>query len=147
MECEIIVGQIIMFETNLDGEGFQTRLLENGIHEYRWQSTERGAVDMWLEYNDMLYATNGCDTTLRFLHVISSAKFPPISYVVRKAQQLQSKYPEQPATRSAILFQSRFFGGFINTLSTLLNRKSRDKTRVFSVDEREKAIDWLLGND
>lgn len=136
-----------MFETNLDGEGFQTRLLSNGIHEFRWQSTERHAVDMWMEYNDMLYAQLDDNTTIHFLHVIGSAKFPPISYVVRKAQQLQAKYPQQPHTRSAILFQSRFFGGFINTLSKLLNRKSKDKTRVFSMDERDKAIEWLLGDD
>jgi hypothetical protein len=137
-------GFIIMSETNLDGGSFQVQVLSNGIHEIRWQTTERQAVDAWMDYNDMLYAKHNADDILCYLHVMTSAKFPPVTYVVRKAQQLQTKYPEQPSTRSAILFPSRFFAGFINTLSALLNRKGKDITRVFGMDERDKAIAWLL---
>jgi hypothetical protein len=137
----------MMFETTIDGEGFQAKRLSNGIHEFRWHSTERAAVDLWMEYNDLLYGNTEPNKTLCFLHVIESVRFPPISYVVRKAQHLQTKYPQQPNTRSAVLFQSRFFGGFINTLQQLLNRKGKDVTRIFTLKERDKAIEWLLGED
>lgn len=133
-----------MFETNLDGDGFQVSQLSNGIHEFHWRSTERSAVDLWVEYNDLIYSHSDETDTLYFLHIIKGIKFPPISYIVRKAQQLQAKYPVQPSTRTALLFPSRFFAGFINTLTILLNRKGKDTTRVFGIDERDIAIEWLL---
>jgi hypothetical protein len=124
--------------------GFVAKLLPNGIHEFTWTSPSREAVDVWMDYNEALYGVTPLTTTLRYLHVVQSANFPPISYVVRKARHLQTLFPEQPSTRSAILFQSRFFGGIINTLSDMLNKKGKDVTRFFSMEEREQAIAWLL---
>jgi hypothetical protein len=126
--------------------GFAAKLLPNGIHEFTWTSASREAVDVWMDYNAALYETKAVTDMLRYLHVVQSVNFPPISYVVRKARHLQTKFPEQPNTRSAILFQSRFFGGLINTMSSMLNRKDKDVTRFFSMDEREEAVAWLLSN-
>lgn len=136
-----------MVGTEKKGEGFKAKLLNNGIHEFRWASTERHAVDLWVAYNESLYETTDPNDTLYFLHEIISTKFPPVSYIVHQAQQLQSKFPQHPKTRSVLLFQSRFFGGFINTLSQLVNRKGQDVTRVFAMDERDEAIAWLLQGD
>jgi hypothetical protein len=126
--------------------GFVAKLLPNGIHEFTWTSPSREAVDVWMDYNAALYEVTKVSDTIRNLHVIQSVNFPPISYVVRKARHLQTLYPEQPNTRSAILFQSRFFGGIINTLSTMLNKKGKDITRFFSMEERDEAVAWLLSD-
>lgn len=127
--------------------GFSARRLNDDIHEFLWTSPSREAVDVWMEYNEALYEITDTADTLCFLHLVQTMNFPPLSYVVRKARDLQMKFPEQPATRSAILFQSKFFGGFINTLSQMLNRKGKDQTRFFGMDERKQAIEWLLGNE
>lgn len=127
--------------------GFSAKLLPNGIHEFTWTSASREAVDVWMDYNAALYETLQTTETVRNLHTIQSVNFPPISYVVRKARHLQTLFPEQPNTRSAILFQSRFFGGMINTLSSMLNRKGKDLTRFFSMDERDEAVAWLLSDE
>jgi len=127
--------------------GFAARRLENDIHEFTWTSPSRESVDVWMEYNDALYEVTDAENTLHFLHIIQTGNFPPLTYVVRKARQLQMKYPVQPDTRSALLFQSRFFGGFINTLSSMLNREGQDETRFFAIDERQEAIMWLLDNE
>ena len=124
--------------------GFVAKALPNGIHEFTWTSPSREAVDVWMDYNEALYEVTPITNTLRYLHVVKTANFPPISYVVRKARHLQTLYPEQHSTRSAILFQSRFFGGIINTMSDMLNKKGKDITRFFSMEEREEAIAWLL---
>lgn len=126
--------------------GFAARFLENGIHEFTWVSSSRETVDVWMEYNDSLYNTCTPEDTLYFLHIIKTANLPSLTYVVRKARDLQEKHPEQPKTRSAILFQSRFFGGFINMLSMMLNKEGIDITKVFAMDEREQAIEWLLSD-
>lgn len=127
--------------------GFAVRLLDKGIHEFTWISPSREAVDIWMEYNDILYQTLASDDTAHFLHIVQSANFPPLSYVVRKARELQLKYPEQPKTRNSILFQSRFFGGMINILTRMLNKEGLDITRFFGMDERDKAIEWLLNDE
>ena len=127
--------------------GFAARLLDNGIHEFTWVSPSREAVDVWMEYCDGLYEISPPGSILYYLHIAQSANFPPLSYVVRKARELQLKYPNQPKTRSAILFQSRFFGGMINTLTRMLNKEGVDTTRFFSTDERERAIEWLLSDE
>ena len=124
--------------------GFTFAQLDNGIHEFHWNSTERVAVDDWMQYNDDLYARTSIDQTLYFLHIINSTRFPPLSYVIRKARYLQMKYPKQPSTRSAILFHSRFFSSMFNTMSNMLNRKGKDVTRFFLMNERDEAIGWLL---
>jgi hypothetical protein len=121
--------------------------LDDNIHEFTWTSPSREAVDVWLEYNESLYTVTNPDDTLRFMHIVQTMNFPPLSYVVRKARELQMKFPEQPYTRSAIMFQSRFFGGFVNTLASLLNRKGRDQTRFFGMDERDSAVEWLLSDE
>jgi hypothetical protein len=127
--------------------GFAIRMLDDNIHEFTWISPSRESVDTWMEYCDSLYQTRKTDNTMYFLHIAQSANFPPLSYVVRKARELQLKHPEQARTRSAILFQSRFFGGMINTLTRMLNKKGLDATRIFAMDERDKAIDWLLSDE
>ena len=127
--------------------GFAARLLDEGIHEFTWISPSREAVDVWMEYCDGLYGISSTDSTIYYLHIVQTANFPPLSYVVRKARELQQRYPEQPKTRSAILFQSRFFGGMINTLTKMLNQEGLDVTRFFGMDERDKAIEWLLSDE
>jgi|GEM_PF-1572866 len=127
--------------------GFSARRLNDGIHEFLWTSPSREAVDVWLEYSEALYDVTDQDDTIYFLHIAQTMNIPPLSYVVRKARELQMKFPVQPGTRSAILFQSKFFGGFINTLSTLLNRKGKDETRFFGMDQRDEAITWLLNGE
>ncbi|MGJ3237416.1 MAG: hypothetical protein ACFE0Q_01795 [Anaerolineae bacterium] len=124
--------------------GFSARRVEHDIHEFVWTSPSREAVDVWLEYNESLYQVSDLTDTLCFIHIVQTMNFPPLSYVVRKARELQMKYPQHSKTRSAILFQSKFFGGFINTMSQLLNRVDEDQTRFFGIDERDQAIAWLL---
>lgn len=127
--------------------GFSARRLKDGIHEFIWTSPSKEAVDVWLEYSDALYDVTDPQDTIYFLHIAQTMNFPPLSYVVRKARELQMKFPVQPNTRSAILFQSKFFGGFINTMSMLLNRKGKDRTRIFGMDQRDEAIKWLLSDE
>ena len=122
----------------------QITIIEDGIHELCWFSEGNDAIDAWFDYNEALYEQTSPDDTIRFLHVAQMAKFPPIAYISRKARNLQSKYAVQPKTRTAVLFKSVFFGGFINTLSGLLNRSGQDVTRFFADDERDKAIAWLI---
>lgn len=125
-------------------EHLQIQVLDNGIHELTWLSAARDGVDEWIRYSASLYQSHSPDDTLCFLHVVLHAQFPPMSYVMQQAWQLQRQYPQQPNTRSAIIFTSRFFGGFINTLSQLLNRKGKDLTRFFAEYERAEAMAWLL---
>lgn len=127
--------------------GFSARLLEDGIHEFTWLSSSREAVDVWVEYCDSLYMRCSPDDTVYFVHVIQTANFPSMSYVVRKSRELQQKYPDQPNTRSAVLFQSLFFGGIINILKRMLNIQGKDTTQFFRLDERDKALEWLLSDE
>jgi hypothetical protein len=132
------------FETG--NVGFSARLLHNGIHEFTWISPSREAVDVWIEYCEGLYEITPTDSTLYYIHIAQSAMFPPFSYLMRKARELQQKFPEQPKTRSAVLFQSRFFGGMVNNVTRMLNKEGLDFTRFFGMDEREQAIEWLLSD-
>ena len=99
-----------------------------------------------LDFRTLIKSICPTDTTIYNLHIVQSANFPPLSYVVRKARELQQRYPEQAKTRSAILFQSRFFGGMINTLTKMLNKEGLDVTRFFGMDERDIAVEWLLSD-
>lgn len=119
-------------------------IIEHGIHEFRWFSVDRDAVDMLFDHNYALYETLSPDVVVRFLHVLDMSKSPPISYIARKTRNLQSRFPNQPKTRTAVLFKMVFFGGLINTLSRILNRSGKDVTRFFATNEREKAIAWLI---
>ncbi|MEM9951322.1 MAG: hypothetical protein AAF846_06975 [Chloroflexota bacterium] len=130
-----------------DKDGISIQLLDNGIHEYHWQSLSRHAMDIWIAYNKQLYETTDPTDTLRYLHFADEMKFPPLAYVIRKARELQLQFPDQPYTRSAILVQSKVFGQFINTLADTLNRDGKDSTHFFTFEERNRAIEWLLNDD
>ena len=133
-----------MQRPNTTDKAMAIRIIEHGIHELTWLSADLNAVDAWFEYNDALYQTTSPDEMLRFLHIAILPKFPSISQISRRARTLQSMYPVQPKTRTAILSKLSFWSGFINMLSGLLNRNGQDVTRFFSEDERETAIEWLL---
>lgn len=118
----------------------------DGIHEFTWYIADEEAVDTWINFQFALYRETKPAKPLHFLHIIQSPKFPPFTYIVRQTRRLQVHFPHHPPTRSAMLFDTRFMAGFINTMATLLNT-DKDKTYIFNDNNHADAIRWLLSDD
>ncbi len=67
----------------------------------------------------------------------------PYRYLAQRAQQWNKENPNVPPSRVAILFPMGMLANMFNVLIKQLST-SQAQTRLFGVDKRDEAIQWLI---
>lgn len=119
--------------------------LAGEIHRFTWYDAGNAAVDQWLECVALLSQQTASNATLRLLHISAIDAAPSVRYLMQKVQVLNKDQPARCRMRSAVcLPQQQSF--IVNTIIATVSRK-HDRTRLFSMDEVETALAWVLEND
>jgi hypothetical protein len=118
------------------------RILDGGIQEFVLTEASRQGVDELFDMAEKIMeeAHARQDTSIiagRFL-LDSSIGVLPLNYAFSRVRRLISKFPSHPQARTALLFKS---GPLTKTIDLFLRQLVA--LRVYSVDEREKALAWL----
>ncbi len=123
-------------------------LLPNGVHTFTFTGRSPTALDEFFAILTELLATADPRTpVLRYIVDVTDASGQaPINEMVRRFQRLETALPQRPRGRTAIIHQGNIFLTLANTLISTL-APAGDKTRFFTLQEREEAMRWVLGDD
>lgn len=121
------------------------RQLAGEIHRFTWYDASNDAVDQWLECVALLSQQYASNATLRILYVSAIDAVPSVRYIMQKVQQLNKAQPKRCRMRSAVCLQQQQ-SFIVNTIVATMSRK-HDRTRLFSAEEQEAAVAWLLQNE
>ncbi len=130
-------------QTAILGEHCSYRFLDNRIHEFVMKESSRAAVDDFIKALD--YIT--LNTTQREIPIPSlmdsSVGVQPIRYIFGRLKDYMSKNSNttRQSTKFALILPesvlTRSVGGMMSMFPSL-------KTRLFTPEERDKAVEWLL---
>lgn len=130
-------------QSTLIGEHCSYRLLENRIHEFVMHESSRAAVDDFIKILNEIARSTPPETEPLPSLMDSAVGVQPIRYIFGRLKDYIRDNPNtagQSSKFALILPESvltRSVGGMMSMFSAL-------KTRLFTPEERQKAIDWLL---
>ena len=119
--------------------------LENNIHAFVVHKATRQAVDEYLTSLKTICDDCNPDEPLRLLVDLSPDGLPPMRYVVSAGQKFYTRYTVAPVMRAAFLYQDGLILPIAESLMHLL--RARTTRRAFHIEQRDKAIEWLLSGD
>jgi hypothetical protein len=120
-------------------------LLDNGVHQIRFNEPTHRAVDMWFAKIEEIARATPNTTLVRYLVDQSVFTTLPASYSYQKGQEMMKRLKERPPTRVALLYPPGFLTSITATFIRLL-RSRIDTVRMFPVQQREEAIAWVLSD-
>lgn len=111
---------------------------EDGIHHFTVFDYSRAGTDDFI--NTVLAMYVSPDAGMPML-VDSSRGTLPLGYMVRRFRDLYQSTPKPPQKfKIAVLYQPSMIIGMVDGMIRLF---SYTQVRLFKVNEREKALDWL----
>ncbi|MEO1287736.1 MAG: hypothetical protein AAFV93_08200 [Chloroflexota bacterium] len=128
----------------IEKTGLIYRHYDNDIHEFIFTDDGEGGLDHFFEIVKSLLQDAPVDSTLRYIVDIQQSNGQSaMAGLVRRFRKLEAQLGERAAGRTVILHNGLVLLTLANTfLDTLA--PSKDKTRFFTITERERAISWLL---
>jgi hypothetical protein len=120
-------------------------LLDNGVHQIRFNEPTHRAIDMWFAKIEEIARTTPTTTLVRYLVDQSVFSTLPTSYSYQKGQEMMKRMKERPPTRVALLYPPGFMTNITATFIRLL-RSRIDTVRMFPVHERDEAVAWVLSD-
>lgn len=121
------------------------RLLDNGVHQLVFLSTNRKTVDEMLKCLTTMVETDPDAPYIRCLIDNSQVGTLPLKYMFQQTRQWSKSNPNRPRAKIASLFDVRLFMGVIETFVATMSRG--DRIKFFHPNDRDKAIEWLVGVD
>lgn len=118
----------------------------NGIHEIHIKAPSKAAIDGWLAIVEDIYDWARPDETLRFLLVGGSIQ-QPLRYAFARARDFAAQHPNGPYTRTAVLLEQTLIFSIVAAMARDIPTTERNVARVFTTQQRDKAIAWLLARD
>jgi hypothetical protein len=120
--------------------------LDNGIHEYVIRHPTRAAVDEWFQHAERVYENAAPDIVLRHL-VDSRSGSVPLAYAFQVAQAFFRVHKTRPSARIALLNDEGSISSLVSSFTSLLPTDRRERVRMFTEEQRDMAIAWLLADD
>ena len=126
--------------------GCEYTVTEQGIHQFVFREPSKDAIDDFFRKLELIFTTTPKGGTNRYIVDITQAGERDVSLVanVQRFRRLETLYPERPRGRTVILHRPGLAYSFIDSFIRAI-APSRDITRFFSVDKRDEALTWLLG--
>ena len=126
--------------------GCEYTVTEQGIHQFVFREPSKDAIDDFFRKLEQIFTTTPKGGTNRYIVDITQAGDRDVSLVanVQRFRRLETLYPERPRGRTVILHRPGLAYSFIDSFIRAI-APSRDITRFFSVDKRDEALTWLLG--
>ena len=126
--------------------GCEYTVTEQGVHQFIFREPSKDAIDDFFRKLEHIFTTTPKGGTNRYIVDITQAGERDVSLVanVQRFRRLETLYPERPRGRTVILHRPGLAYSFIDSFIRAI-APSRDITRFFSVDKRDEALTWLLG--
>jgi hypothetical protein len=119
-------------------------LLDNGIHKFVFNESNRHAVDEHVAILKELYQNSNPDTIIRVLIDLRPAGWPPMSYTMSSLQKLNAQFPKAPKQRYAFLYSQGALFSVAQSFFNIINRNMNTPANFFKGDMERQAMDWLL---
>lgn len=117
--------------------------LENGIHEFGFEDSDKKTVDAFFKTLEHILTTTPHTDTARYILNITGNGQISLVAMTQRFRRLEAQIPHRARGRTAVIHNPAlilsFIDGFVRALAP-----SRDITRFFTLDRRQEAIDWLL---
>lgn len=126
------------------GPGLIYRPHDTGIHEFVFTESNHAVVDQWLAQSEQSVRALAPDAPYLLLLNHQTSDTIPLMYAVERIQaMIRNEANPYPRTRVAILHPRHFMVSIISAFARLLPGE-QTSVHFFPMEEREKAIAWLL---
>lgn len=138
-----------MSELQQEQQVIDYKLLENGIHLFKFTESSRRAVDAWIIKTEELTAASQAqpDKPVRYLYDQVESGMQPAYYAFQRSQAMLKNYPGRARSRAVFLINPGFFVSIMDTFIKLLRSEDKDKVQFFPAEQYDQAIAWLLRDD
>lgn len=124
--------------------GLTYQRLDNGIYEFVFHDADKATVDFFFyALQDILSLTKKTDMARYILDVSNSGRDVSLTPMIQRFRKLEQQLPDRARGRTAVLHNPALTYTFLDGLVRAL-APSRDVTRFFPIENRDKAIEWLL---
>jgi hypothetical protein len=117
------------------------RVLETGVHEFVMLEFSRAGVDAFVAAIERMNAAIPPELPRPIL-VDSGRGVQPLSYLFTRLRMVSTGVSGQPGSRLALLLQPGMMVSIVGGMMRIFPQLS---VRFFRPDEREAALEWLLG--
>ena len=122
-------------------------LIENDIHCFNINDSSRQTIEDIFSKLSEIRHSGLYDTQCRYLFGSENISELPVRYLIQRASKWEKEQTFLPPTKTALLIKTNGLMLFaINTLVKTFN-KYDSQTRMFTLDQRTEAIEWLCSKD
>jgi hypothetical protein len=123
--------------------------MPEGVHSFYFSPDGRsGLDDFFARLTEILANAPAHTRRLRYLVDVSDAGEgeAPFHELVRRFRELEIALPQRPPGRTALIVANSRLLSLANALIATL-APQKDRTRFFSPERREAALEWVLRDD
>jgi hypothetical protein len=113
-----------------------------GVHQFLFTESSHRAVDEWLAGMSKIAIHNQHDGTIRYILDNTLSGMIPLSYALKRLQEINKRFPDRPRTRVAVIHPQHFMISVMDSFFRLL-RSDKDVLRFFPTGRRDEAVAWL----
>lgn len=117
---------------------------DNGIHEFIFYKSSRDTVDEHFVHLERITSAMQRDDVLLVLTNATDSGAQSITYSFQRVRRYIDEFPNRPIFKYAVLQKPDALTTLVKTLFKGLRLRTRDALGIFSYEERDEAVAWLL---